>query len=260
MSTKRLTKARCAELRVVAFPGWPGFALVSDRPGESCHHIEVKGWPTGGDVQMETNEWSRANHLGDEYWLYVLLDCAMPNRRLLPRARSVPYVVAGKRISIRYTTSAKDTLEAAVETRGQIRTESAAKNWRQDPKAAHLSKPPPPPPDNGHRRYPDHVHGRVHDRADRLRRLELGTIGRDGVGVCGSGGQSPKPVADNARDGEAEGHFITRLVDICRTPIDQGSIGDSNGLVSGAMAWRSTRRNRNKPSPCRQCPPGEDVA
>ena len=65
--------------RAAGLPDWPGFDMMSDRPGETRRHIEVKGRAGRSDVQMEDNEWKQANHLGDEYWLYVALDCATPN-------------------------------------------------------------------------------------------------------------------------------------------------------------------------------------
>ncbi len=35
-----------------------------------------------GGVQREANEWKQANNLGDEYWLYVVLDDPTPEPRL----------------------------------------------------------------------------------------------------------------------------------------------------------------------------------
>ena len=100
--------------RVVGLPDWPGFDMMSDRPGETRRHIEVKGRAGRSDVQMEDNEWKQANHLGDEYWLYVVLDCATPNPRLFRVRDPFRTFVAGKRINARYTISAKDVLEAGV--------------------------------------------------------------------------------------------------------------------------------------------------
>ena len=56
---------------------------------------------------MEDNEWKQANHLGDEYWLYVVLDCATPNPRLFRVRDPFRTFVAGKRINAQYAISAK---------------------------------------------------------------------------------------------------------------------------------------------------------
>ena len=100
--------------RVAGLPDWPGFDLLSNRPGEGRRHIEVKGRAGRGDLQMEDNEWNQANHLGDEYWLYVVLDCATANPRLFRVRDPFRRFVAGKRISVRHAISAKDVLEVGM--------------------------------------------------------------------------------------------------------------------------------------------------
>ena len=69
--------------RAAGFPDWPGFDLVSERPGGERRHIEVKGRAGRGGIQMEENEWKQACQLDDKYWLYVVFDCATPSPRLL---------------------------------------------------------------------------------------------------------------------------------------------------------------------------------
>ena len=98
--------------RVAGFPDWPGFDLLSDRPGDERRHIEVKGRAGPGGVQMEDNEWKQALHLGRDYWLYVVLDCATPAPRLFRVRDPFGTFIAGKRTSARYAISAKEILEA----------------------------------------------------------------------------------------------------------------------------------------------------
>ena len=67
---------------------WPGFDLKSRHPARPDGHaeeraIEVKGRAGSGDVQMTENEWARACNLRDDYWLYVVFDCATPRPRLV---------------------------------------------------------------------------------------------------------------------------------------------------------------------------------
>ncbi|MDE0183905.1 MAG: helicase-related protein [Candidatus Poribacteria bacterium] len=67
---------------------WPGFDLKSRRPAGADgsveeRAIEVKGRAGSGDVQMSENEWARACNLREDYWLYVVFDCATPRPRLV---------------------------------------------------------------------------------------------------------------------------------------------------------------------------------
>ncbi len=67
---------------------WPGFDLKSRRPANADgsveeRAIEVKGRAGSGDVQMSENEWARACNLREDYWLYVVFDCATPRPRLV---------------------------------------------------------------------------------------------------------------------------------------------------------------------------------
>ncbi len=58
-----------------------GFDLLSIRAGtRRC--IEVKGRAGVALVELTWGEFSKAQELGDDYWLYVVLDCATPNPRL----------------------------------------------------------------------------------------------------------------------------------------------------------------------------------
>ena len=60
----------------------PGFDLMSIRDDER-RNIEVKGRAGVGDVELTENEWPKACNLGEQYWLYVVYDCATPTPRLL---------------------------------------------------------------------------------------------------------------------------------------------------------------------------------
>lgn len=60
-----------------------GFDLLSRRsPGVELA-IEVKGRRGIGDIQLTENEWVKAANLRDQYWLYVVFDCATASPRLL---------------------------------------------------------------------------------------------------------------------------------------------------------------------------------
>lgn len=63
---------------------WPGFDLLSHRPGgDPPLAIEVKGRAGRGPVELTANEYARSCNLGPRYWLYVVYDCAKPNPSLL---------------------------------------------------------------------------------------------------------------------------------------------------------------------------------
>ncbi len=62
---------------------YPGFDLLSDRPGGERRAIEVKGRAGTGEVELTENEWVQACNHRDRYWLYVVYDCATPFPRLV---------------------------------------------------------------------------------------------------------------------------------------------------------------------------------
>jgi hypothetical protein len=62
---------------------WPGFDLLSERPDGSTRGIEVKGRARVGDVTLSENEWRAAITQREDYWLYVVYDCATSTPRLL---------------------------------------------------------------------------------------------------------------------------------------------------------------------------------
>jgi hypothetical protein len=58
-----------------------GFDLLSVR-GIERRCIEVKGRAGVGGVELTWSEFAKAIELGDDYWLYVVLDCASDEPRL----------------------------------------------------------------------------------------------------------------------------------------------------------------------------------
>src|SRR5690606_6199822 len=62
---------------------WPGFDLLSRRSDGEQRCIEVKGRRGVGNVELKENEWAKAANLRDQYWLYVVYDCAAAHPRLL---------------------------------------------------------------------------------------------------------------------------------------------------------------------------------
>ena len=62
---------------------YPGFDLLSIRPGGERIGIEVKGRAKVGDIELSENEWAKAATIRDRYWLYVVYNCATPNPMLL---------------------------------------------------------------------------------------------------------------------------------------------------------------------------------
>ena len=67
---------------------WPGFDLKSRHPADADgsveeRAIEVKGRAGSGNVHISENEWARACNLRDDYWLYVVYDCATQRPRLV---------------------------------------------------------------------------------------------------------------------------------------------------------------------------------
>lgn len=57
-----------------------GFDYRAQRVGDpqfgvmEVRRIEVKGYSSGNPIQLEHSEWTKAQTLGDTYWLYVVWD------------------------------------------------------------------------------------------------------------------------------------------------------------------------------------------
>jgi len=98
--------------RAAGLPENPGFDLWSIRPNEKrC--IEVKGRAGTAEIEISANEWAKACNLRDQYWLYVVYDCATPNPRLVRIQDPFGVLLAKAKGSV--IISAKQILEAAVE-------------------------------------------------------------------------------------------------------------------------------------------------
>jgi hypothetical protein len=52
-----------------------GWDITSLRDGQTERYIEVKGRAGVGGVALSPNEWIKAQRFGDDYWLYVVVNC-----------------------------------------------------------------------------------------------------------------------------------------------------------------------------------------
>jgi hypothetical protein len=84
-----------------------GWDLTSLTAGQVSRYIEVKGRASEGAVALTPNEWIKAQRFGEDYWLYVVVNCKTkpelfliqdPASKLLPREEVsvVRYVVGQK--------------------------------------------------------------------------------------------------------------------------------------------------------------------
>ena len=102
-----------AKARAAGLPDWPGFDLFSIRPDGVTRSIEVKGRAGKSGIHIEENEWKQASHLGDSYWLYVVLDCATSRPTLLRIQNPVRHLLASRRSSAAFSISAAALRDAA---------------------------------------------------------------------------------------------------------------------------------------------------
>ena len=99
--------------RAAGLPDNPGFDLWSIRPdGKRC--IEVKGRAGTGEIEVSANEWAKACNLRDQYWLYVVYDCATPSPRLVRIQDPFGALLAKAKGSV--VISAKEIMEAGEKT------------------------------------------------------------------------------------------------------------------------------------------------
>ena len=105
--------SRPDQARRAGLTDWPGFDLLSDHPDGERRCIEVKGRAAGGSVEVSDNEWAKACNLRDEYWLYVVYDCATPRPRLMCVHDPFAKLLIGNRQSLAYTVTPGAVLEAA---------------------------------------------------------------------------------------------------------------------------------------------------
>jgi hypothetical protein len=52
-----------------------GWDITSLHGGQVARYIEVKGRAGEGGVALTPNEWIKAQRFGQEYWLYVVVNC-----------------------------------------------------------------------------------------------------------------------------------------------------------------------------------------
>ena len=102
-----------AKARAAGLPDWPGFDLFSIREDGVRRSIEVKGRAGQGAIQMEANEWKQAFQLRENYWLYVVLDCATPTPTLLRIQDPIRQLIASRRSAAAFSISATALRQAA---------------------------------------------------------------------------------------------------------------------------------------------------
>ncbi len=91
-----------------------GFDLLS-LLGLERRCIEVKGRAGIGRVELTWSEYAKSQELGDDYWLYVVLDCAQAAPRLY-RVRNPATALAGHwrpSLEVRYLVEPEPVIEAA---------------------------------------------------------------------------------------------------------------------------------------------------
>ena len=99
--------------RNAGLPNWPGFDLLATHPNGETRRIEVKGRAGRDAIHMEANEWKQACHLGDQYWLYVVFDCATATPELLRVRDPFHELVANAKESASFAIAASAIVEAA---------------------------------------------------------------------------------------------------------------------------------------------------
>lgn len=104
--------SRPERARRAGLPDWPGFDLRSRRPGGE-RAIEVKGRARSGNVEVSENEWAKACNLRDDYWLYVVFDCATPQPRLVRVQDPFAKLLMRSRESLAFTITPGAVMEAA---------------------------------------------------------------------------------------------------------------------------------------------------
>ena len=91
-----------------------GFDLLSLQ-GSERRCIEVKGRSGVSQVELTWSEFAKSQELGDDYWLYVVLDCAQPEPRLY-RVQNPAQALAGAwqpSLDVRYRVQAEPVIEAS---------------------------------------------------------------------------------------------------------------------------------------------------
>jgi hypothetical protein len=91
-----------------------GFDLLSLK-GIERRCIEVKGRAGIGNVELTWSEFAKAIELGDDYWLYVVLDCASASPRLY-RVKNPAVALAQawtSNLDVRYQVDPEPVIDAA---------------------------------------------------------------------------------------------------------------------------------------------------
>jgi len=91
-----------------------GFDLLSTR-GLERRCIEVKGRAGVGRVELTWSEFAKSQELGDDYWLYVVLDCSQPDPRLYRVQNPARALATAWRpsLEVRYRVDPEPVIEAA---------------------------------------------------------------------------------------------------------------------------------------------------
>ena len=91
-----------------------GFDLLSTL-GRERRCIEVKGRAAVTRVELTWSEFAKSQELGDDYWLYVVLDCSQANPRLY-RVQNPAKALAGAwqpSLDVRYRVEPEPVIEAS---------------------------------------------------------------------------------------------------------------------------------------------------
>ena len=99
--------------RRAGLPDWPGFDILSVGPGGTGRSIEVKGRARAGAVEITDNEWAAACNHRNDYWLYVVFDCATSHPRLVRVRDPFDRLLANSRTSNSFTVNVEALYGAA---------------------------------------------------------------------------------------------------------------------------------------------------
>ena len=108
---KDVSKPKLA--RRVGLPDWPGFDVLSVGDCAERRRIEVKGRAGTGSVEMRANEWANACIHRNEYWLYVVFDCASPRPRLVRVRDPFTKLLVSRRETVAHTITPGEISKAA---------------------------------------------------------------------------------------------------------------------------------------------------
>jgi len=98
--------------RTAGLPDNPGFDILSLRSENEKLAIEVKGRAGTGNIEVSANEWAKACNMRQDYWFYVVYDCATPHPRLVRVQDPFGSLLAKSKESV--LISAKEIGQAAI--------------------------------------------------------------------------------------------------------------------------------------------------